>query len=581
MNQTADEYVDQIQAINDKLSALKAPIPESTLIGHIISSLNDNYGSAQPTLTLNAANYTLDTLRSALRSLAPKQQPQQQDSHPRALLSRQGSSGRERVEEAAPSTRNPWVDKICYHCGNQGHILPNCRLRCVKRSPNQPTNYAPGYPKSRDGTLFSPPVMQCPEFASAPACLVATSTPTVSTPTPTYEWVLDSGTSFSMAREKGVFCEYMPFRKARQVGFGNGSTDQAHGEGTIIIPTSHGNIYLSKVLYVPKLVSNLLSVSALVAQGYSSIHIEEKTTELLIFNKWRRVATASLQEGLYILNCYCKYVAHLTKEPAIMRWHKKLGHPNFGTLAEMQRKGLLTGCRVGPSDLLKAREEETCEPCMEGKMHRVLHQPAGDRASHINFRVHSDIMGPLKTPTLSGARYVLTLIDEQSGFSMVQLLKQKSDTLTVLPTMLRQFATQGGRPVKRLRTDRGGEYMSTAMEAELQDLGIWHEKTAAYTPEQNGKAERLNRTLMERTRTYLSESALPPSLWGHALHHANHVRNTVPYAPTGQPPYLYFTGEDPDINQLSTLSAVLSSSMCQKRSATNSWLRGRRVDILG
>ena len=92
--------------------------------------------------------------------------------------------------------------------------------------------------------------------------------------------------------------------------------------------------------------------------------------------------------------------------------------------------------------------------------------------------------------------------------------------------------------------------MSDELQAHMESMGIWAENTAAYTPEQNGMAERLNRTLMERTRTFLRESGLPLSLWGHAMHHANNVRNSVPYSPTKQPPFLYFTGVDPDLSQL-------------------------------
>jgi transposase InsO family protein len=75
-------------------------------------------------------------------------------------------------------------------------------------------------------------------------------------------------------------------------------------------------------------------------------------------------------------------------------------------------------------------------------------------------------------------------------------------------------------PIKKLRTDNGGEYVNSVVEVLLQflgSMGIKHQHTVPYSPQQNGKAERLNRTLLEKTRCMLADSKLPASLWGEAV----------------------------------------------------------------
>ena len=87
---------------------------------------------------------------------------------------------------------------------------------------------------------------------------------------------------------------------------------------------------------------------------------------------------------------------------------------------------------------------------------------------------------------------------------------------------------QSGRRVKALRTDNGGEYTSSRFEKFLQDEGIHHERTIPKTPEQNGVAERMNRTLVEMVRSMLFDSKLPHRFWVEALSTAVYLRNRSP-----------------------------------------------------
>ncbi len=100
---------------------------------------------------------------------------------------------------------------------------------------------------------------------------------------------------------------------------------------------------------------------------------------------------------------------------------------------------------------------------------------------------------------------------------------------------------ESGKKLKVLRTDNGGEYTSSRFEEFLRCEGVWHERTIPKTPEQNGVAERINRTLVE-TGSMLIDSKLPQKFWGEALSTAVYLRNRSPTkAVRGMTPYEAWT----------------------------------------
>ena len=112
--------------------------------------------------------------------------------------------------------------------------------------------------------------------------------------------------------------------------------------------------------------------------------------------------------------------------------------------------------------------------------------------------------------------------------SFVNLLKHKSDALDVSKVAIAALESEARKSLKSLRTDGGGEYVSTAWGQYARQKGITHELTAPYSPQQNGMAERLNRTLLEKMRCLLIWSQLPKSYWDVALLHANWLWNKLP-----------------------------------------------------
>jgi len=201
-------------------------------------------------------------------------------------------------------------------------------------------------------------------------------------------------------------------------------------------------------------------------------------------------------------------------------WHKRLSHISEKGLNCLVKKNLLSG--------LKEAKLENYAHCFAGKQHKVSfksHPPS--RKSELLELVHSDLCGPMRTKTFGGGLYFVTLIDDYSRKLWVYVLKTKDQVLGVFKQFQASVERDTGKKLKCVHIDNGGEYCGPFDEY-CRQQGIRHQKTPFKTPQLNGLAERMNKTLMERVRCLLSEAKLLGSFWGEALYTATHVINLPP-----------------------------------------------------
>lgn len=201
-------------------------------------------------------------------------------------------------------------------------------------------------------------------------------------------------------------------------------------------------------------------------------------------------------------------------------WHHRLAHISERGLEELHKQGL-----IGTGSFEKL---EFCEHCLFGKQKKVKFSHGSHTTKAIVDYVHSDIWGPTRVPSLGGARYFITFIDDWSRKVWVYLLKHKNQAFKCFKQWKALVENQTGRKVKVLRTDNGLEYLSEEFNEFCKDHGIARHKTVRLTPQQNGLAERMNRTILERVRCMLSNANLSKSFWGEAVHTACYLINRSP-----------------------------------------------------
>ncbi len=247
--------------------------------------------------------------------------------------------------------------------------------------------------------------------------------------------------------------------------------------------------------------------------------------------------------------------------PTAALWHARMGHAAPKRLAQMVREGAVTGIGVPARDFDKLAEQQ-CEPCLQGKQTRSsLPKWPSDMPSvaACGEVVHTDVWGPYSTPDLEGNVSFVSVLDGYSGYAEILPLRSKDQASDRLLGVVRRWGTQFHHKVAAIRSDNGREFVQRALEEWYAKEGIQHQKTAPYHPEQNGKAERLNRTLLEKMRCMLHGAGLEDKLqlWGECLQTACFVYNrTAQEGLGGKTPHEVFTGVKPDVAHLRAFGCV-------------------------
>jgi transposase InsO family protein len=144
-----------------------------------------------------------------------------------------------------------------------------------------------------------------------------------------------------------------------------------------------------------------------------------------------------------------------------------------------------------------------CEPCLLGKQTRKPFPSSKRESSGPMELIHTDVCGPMQTKTPGGNRYFVSFIDDYSRCAVIQLLQNKNQVRTALSAFVSTVENQFDTKIKKLRSDRGGEFWNKEIQEFCASKGIVHQKTNPYSSQENGVAERLNRTLMEKARAMI------------------------------------------------------------------------------
>src|SRR5579859_988706 len=398
------------------------------------------------------------------------------------------------------NTNSTKFDGKCNHCNKRGHKEDQCWTKHPELKPE----------KSRRDERNERPKFALMATTSSAAVPKRQSGPHI--------WFTDSGASDHFSPHKDLFTTLRKLEEPICIETAEGTAIRV-GVGSVTLTVLgkddlETDLQLNDVIYAPSMSSNLFSLAAAYDRGY-----ETRMTPgygVRVFRGEELVATTTRAAGgLFRLRtpsdaafAYAAQVTSATPELDIDIWHRRMGHlgeDNVRKLAKMvDGMGIKVRTIVG-----------VCEACLEGKQHRQpSHQPA-TRAKEPLELIHSDLCGPIDPTTYGGMNYYVLFTDDYTRMTRIYPLKKKSSAsvLEKFKEFKAEVETQKtGKLIKRLRTDGGGEYEKW-MGIHLKGSGIIHETTAPYSPDQNGVAERANRTIMERVKAIIAEAQLDKRLW--------------------------------------------------------------------
>ena len=178
---------------------------------------------------------------------------------------------------------------------------------------------------------------------------------------------------------------------------------------------------------------------------------------------------------------------------------------------------------------LKMEKDLVCAPCRHGKMVAASHPPVNQiMTSEPGELLHMDTVGPARVRSLGGKSYVLVIVDDFSRYSWVFFMETKDGALPFACDLILRLKSENPKGVMRaLRTDNGTEFKNSHFEHLCSSLGLEHQFSSPYVPQQNGIIEQKNRTLVEMARTMLDEHHTPRRYWAEAINTACHVSNRI------------------------------------------------------
>ena len=382
-------------------------------------------------------------------------------------------------------------------------------------------------------------------------------------------WVFDSGATSMSTGDRSIF-EYMD-PCAGTLKIASGTRMPIKGRGIVKIRLPNGQeARLERVIYVPGLEENLLSLEALHLAGYESrgsLRGYEllKNGKVVAYGKRLGRSTYldtvkhrdALLGGLenakrtqYARLALSADEATAKKQELV---HRRLGHPGRQRFNKCLELMDLSELRLGKSDEML---NDNCEICVMAKKNKTQSHIPVKRASRPLQRVYMDFWGPSRE-TMGETRYFLSLIDDCTRFSwlFVKPDRRVESLIQTFDSWLPWVQRQSGQMLLIIRTDNAREFK--ALEAWGQPKGIEFEFIEPGTPPQNGVAERYNRLVLEIARALLFDAKIHKKYWKYAVLYANYLRNRTTMIKGSEDedgrrktPHELWTGYPPDLSNL-------------------------------
>lgn len=167
------------------------------------------------------------------------------------------------------------------------------------------------------------------------------------------------------------------------------------------------------------------------------------------------------------------------KAVPLTTWHRRIAHVNYQTFQRMIRNNAVDGITLKGKN---EAPEEICQRCALGKMHKLPFLPGTRTVTGIGELIHSDVCGPMQTPTSRGAKLFVLFKDEYSSYHTANLLRHKSEVPEKFRDYVHKLNFETGKRVTTLRSDNGGEYTSSDFESWLRENRIRHGTIVPHNP---------------------------------------------------------------------------------------------------
>ena len=465
-------------------------------------------------------------------------------------------------EEGFNARQRDFSKVKCFRCDKMGHTAKFCATKANKEKSNSNSTSGGGVNSyNKDEASFA--------FMTGE---------TTSKRESRNRWIWDSGAAFHYTRHRDVFQTYETHKADLEVA--DGRTVTIEGMGTAIFEArrsdgSTAKVTISNIRHVPTLKVNLISEMDLQGHGVRS----EGSNGKIIFKKDGQEVMQATRDGRRFVMDWTlvrnRDGALATNGDSSDIWHRRLGHlsgPNMSRLSNM-----VTGYSNPDHD------SRNCHVCKMAKMVRKPSKTSTNpKAKHPMDLIHLDVV-VVSTEGLNGEKYILVMTDDCTNTKFVFPMKSKGslEIWEKFKAWMPWAERMTDRKVKTIRHDNAKEFTSGYFGAAMKELGIEAQLSLAYEHEQNGKAERANRTIVDRGRCLILDSGLPAEYWPCAVVTAAFLANRSPTTDMEVTPIEAFTGIKPDLRKIRVFGAYGWAHIVPEKQGDKHDARARVVRLVG
>ncbi|SGZ30015.1 BQ5605_C052g12592 [Microbotryum silenes-dioicae] len=517
-----DEHITKLLTYSAELMKIGKPVPDEYLNVFILFSLPPSWSVVNTWYEQAAAIDEKVTIRPSLVV-----------EHIQSEAQRRATANMQLVPVKVSSSSNAGALsanalKMCNFCKRKGHNADECYT-----NPNGQGYRPPQGKQSRKrGKAKSVKPAQSSNQEAVAFSVMSAGQSTKS------RFIIDSGAWKNHTGDRTQLTDFI--EDPYEAETANGEWVVCPGHGTLSIETAGGRkLEAKKVYYMPGMPVGLLSVRQMTNSGIS-VHFEpDKSCTILRNGEF--IASTIVSDDPYELDIKQPNLALATRETSSDDYRHGAG-------------GAVQGL------VLSDKLISDCLHCVLAKSKRSPFTIKATVATEILERVCIDL-GFVPEPDHQGRTVYLAIVDQHSCGRWVFPLSSKSSegVIEAFNTFRTSVENMTGKKIRSVRSDNGGKFTSKMFETYFKTSGIIHERTAPYTPENNGQVERLNGSIMTTVKAMLHDANLPKTFWSYAMQAAVYLSNRTTVARlNGVTPYEIIFGKKPCVSHIKPFGAVAS-----------------------